>query len=517
MFWKQLKVKKLQQELELSDEYIKAGGVQALVKLYQVLAGGNSGRVNAAAQIIHDVLHTFHTPGILRLSEQFREYTSMEWFADWRQVTPEKLAKMISDKEVLHSVLWLGTFHPNGYFRERCVRYLAHDEEAIGYVILRLNDWVEQVREAAFSCLDEMIDVAQDEALLQALPYMDKVKKGRRRPNEVVIYFEGKLESRIQQMFQKSAGEFNIARISSYDFYLRKSLYPMLLSNHKLPRPAVDELLAREKSENGAALLLRLILANYDCTDEELDTYMHHKNSVVRRRAIEYKYAKQQNAWEGLEQFLLDTNKGVRELVCYILRRYTDIDIMQFYVEHLDSHKVHIAILGIGENGTRADAKYIYPYLETEQTAVLKNAIWTLGRLVGSDAENIYWKYLQDERITVAKSAYQAAKNSRTYYPADSLYQRVLSCEDKIRRRYYIHLLLQDSSWRIMPYLLMLYHDADEAVAKHVSSKIACRVYYAKVSRSEADRIRNILYDTQYGIPENLIEDIELDLKYVCQ
>ncbi|HEX7809096.1 MAG TPA: hypothetical protein VF608_10230, partial [Thermoanaerobaculia bacterium] len=49
------------------------------------------------------------------------------------------------------AVMAVLSFHPSGYVRERVVRQLAklHDGSEVRYLLLRLNDWVPQVREVA--------------------------------------------------------------------------------------------------------------------------------------------------------------------------------------------------------------------------------------------------------------------------------------------------------------------------------------------------------------------------------
>lgn len=61
---------------------------------------------------------------LIRLDERFRETTSLEWFTKWREVDPGKIEKNVADRGAFLWILRLGTFHPNGYYREKCVRRL---------------------------------------------------------------------------------------------------------------------------------------------------------------------------------------------------------------------------------------------------------------------------------------------------------------------------------------------------------------------------------------------------------
>lgn len=56
----------------------------------------------------------------LELYERFRELTSLEWFVDWQKVSITGILEKLEPEDGNY-VLILGTFHPNGYFREACV------------------------------------------------------------------------------------------------------------------------------------------------------------------------------------------------------------------------------------------------------------------------------------------------------------------------------------------------------------------------------------------------------------
>lgn len=48
------------------------------------------------------------------------------------------------------AILCMGTFHSNGYFRQSCMEELAQYEESLPFLVIRLNDWVEEIRNSAY-------------------------------------------------------------------------------------------------------------------------------------------------------------------------------------------------------------------------------------------------------------------------------------------------------------------------------------------------------------------------------
>ena len=61
---------------------------------------------------------------MLKLCQRFGTFTSLEWAIDWMTVSPDRIQRALPG-EAYRYVLVLGSFHPNGYFREKCVYAMA--------------------------------------------------------------------------------------------------------------------------------------------------------------------------------------------------------------------------------------------------------------------------------------------------------------------------------------------------------------------------------------------------------
>ena len=336
------------------EEELYSGNKNAIILLYTMLVCHDSQIVSQAAKDIYSYWNHMNTQGIIRFSEIFRDYTSVNWFIDWKNVDLSDLENSIGDKEIFKEIIRIGTFHPNGYFREKCIKYLKNDIASIGYITLRLNDWVENIRNTAFEILDKMMDYADEEKIISMLPYFDKIKQGERRSNEIYEHFNFRLNGCVKRLLLKKEN-IDLKKICDYDFCIKKALYPILLKEENLQKALADKLLFYERHTNSSIILINLILKNYDCSNEQLKLYMKHKSAIVRRKALERFYMKNKCYFEGLEEYLNDSNRGVREVVSFILRKHTDFDILQFYIDKIDSDKTAIAILGIGENGSAKD------------------------------------------------------------------------------------------------------------------------------------------------------------------
>ena len=88
---------------------------------------------------------------LIRMGERWRCDIDMAWNIDWQRVNIErKQLSRLNNTEYL-TVLKLGTFHGNGYYRQKCMEALASYEGTLSFLMLRLNDWVSPIRESAFA------------------------------------------------------------------------------------------------------------------------------------------------------------------------------------------------------------------------------------------------------------------------------------------------------------------------------------------------------------------------------
>ncbi len=118
---------------------------------------------------------------LIRLEEQFRQTTSVEWSINWKGISILPVLRQCVTEEQRIAFLGFGSFHPNGYYRQRCAEALAdYPNVALPFLFLRLNDWVSPVGGAAQIACKTVLETCHTEAMLSALPYLQKAKAGSR-------------------------------------------------------------------------------------------------------------------------------------------------------------------------------------------------------------------------------------------------------------------------------------------------------------------------------------------------
>lgn len=496
-----------------ATEELRHGKQSYLSVLYQALATDNVEILNYASSGIADYIQGLNSNQIIRLDECFREYSSMEWTISWEKIDLKIWEKRIKNKEEYLWILRLGTFHPNGYFREKCIYRLAEDKESVKFLFLRLNDWVGSIRKMAESVVASWIPRLNVEELIACLPYLEKVKQGMRRDWKLLQGFE----ETIAEYIQNQLSNVNLKYVGRYDLKERRYLYRILLEGAILTKEELKDVLKHEKNGQCQLMIMTLLLENYNLTIEELDFFLSYKSKVVQRKALEKKYDIIGNYWEGLEEMLLSTSTSVREHVRYILQKHTSIDALAYYKERLETLQRKVCILGIGECGSAIDADCLLKYLEDSEVGIVKSTLHAISNLLGTNADNIFWKYLQDERPVVQRAAYRGIVTNNIVYGAKTVYDLFIQTKSSLLKEKLAYQFLREHSWDVLPYALQLYCYEDATIREIIRCSVKGRSLYTKISKEEAGWIREILYDDKYCIPEHLQKSIEFDLKFVVR
>ena len=79
-------------------------------------------------------------------------------------------------------VLGLTSFHPDGYLREKALHALAarHSGIEIPFILLRLNDWVKEIRTVAREAFDERLTPEYAVHFVMNLPLVLRLKDWER-------------------------------------------------------------------------------------------------------------------------------------------------------------------------------------------------------------------------------------------------------------------------------------------------------------------------------------------------
>ena len=491
-------------------ERLMQGEVRCLAWLYEELVSENSAGLSIIADYIKRFMSGLGSAQLIKLDEQFRDTSSMEWMIRWKEVDIDRFEIYIKDREAFLWVARLGTFHPNGFFREKCVRKLLRDRKSVPFLLLRLNDWVKLVRDIAGLVANNINDLTIEE-LIECLPYIHKVENCYRRDYSIIENIKKMMASRISDQM----ADFDLRKLRSYEMQARRMLYRIILENQALDKDGIKKIIGLEKNSQLQAYITTGYMQHYNISLEELDEFENHKSEVVQRFAIEQKYKILSNVWDGLEEKLLASSAGLRSSVKFILQYKTDIDVKKFYMDRIDSEVKRVCILGVGENGNETDAEFLMKYLDDDDSGVVKRTLRALGMLMGDKAADIFWKYLHDERKGVRGQAYREIIAAKIRYKAEDVYNYFMETDSVHLKRKLVMIISKGQYWDRLPYMLLLLSHEDETISEIARNGLRKKSMYGKTSKENAAWIREILSDDQYCVPENMKKSILFDLKVI--
>lgn len=515
MFWNKIRKNKVNRKTQYdfiidAVQKLRDGDDSYIHIVYSALAFGDKDLSKMAASTIRMHLEEYSMTQMIKLSESFRQCTSLEWFIDWRNVYFNDLnLSFESENDYIYSLI-LGSFHPNGYFRERCTIQLSKYQDTLAYIVLRLNDWVDNIKKCAYDLISVKLKNCSINELFITTLALNKVKSSERRNIEDLLIIYDAITKRIESELQY----ISLNTICYYPFDIRKNIYKLLFSKKLIDKEQSDYLLTRERHSFCQSLIISGILENNECSIKQIDIYLISDSCYVRRKALEYKYSLLRNSWLGLEEMLLDQNSGIREIVVFILKRYSKINILNHYIDHLVDVKPAIAIIGVGENGSKDQVGLLLPFLSYKDDKIIRITIVTLGRLMGYEGYDLYWKYLFDKRPGISKAAYLSIRKSFIHYGAKKLYNQYKANKMHHIRRYLALLIMEENSWQRLPYLLYLYDDENLAELRDkIRLKIIHRDMYGKVDGKQIDLIHKALDERKDVFPAKLVEEIRFDIK----
>lgn len=338
---------------------------------------------------------------LVRIDEQMRQTTSMEWSINWRNYSIDSFFTSTMNEDERRAVIVFASFNPNGFIRERAVRMMKDYAGTLQFAILRQNDWVSQVRKAADETVDYRLANLSERELISALPFADKFSRsGRSKCNDTYI-------NRIYSVLTSRENERElIAGLGAENIRIRHICTNALFNPENPKFDLAFSQLQHETDPFLRASIFRRLMSVGQNMDDAAERFLRDKYPINRIQAFQYICGNNQNrALQIVNDLLLDKSVAVREHVRFYLKRNCpDFDYRAFYKNHLTDFTV-AAIYGLGETGRGEDTTVIEKYLNDNQIAVVRAAITALMRLSGEKYAAAIIEFLADDRIGIVKTA----------------------------------------------------------------------------------------------------------------
>ncbi len=387
----------------------------------------------------------------------------------WRSACREPdivLAVLRDDAGPGADLLGLLSFHPSGYVRESAVRRLAAlaGGSELRYLLLRRNDWVSQVREAARDAIRERIRTDSVVAFARSFCLVDRLEVSQRGDRESLI-------GGLAHIFAATPGvEAILAALASGSRRNRRALIRFAIEHVPAGLSAViacgvtmaDDLirmwatpLVPQALDGPQALLTLQRLAN-------------DPSPAVRREAL----TALARAFPGereraLERGVLDRSAAVRDICRFLLGR-PNADFVRAYrsviSEASSPRLLASAIASLAEVGTASDAGSVAPYLAHSNSSVRRVAVKCVMRLAGDGFAERVASMLIDPSRGVSAAARNSLRNHVRMIGAPRL-DEIFAEAARHTRLNIVPLFAALPKWQSIPRLLKVAAGSDKQVA----------------------------------------------------
>ena len=352
-------------------------------------------------------------------------YDIVDWTA-WRDLEPADVRALASSltRDAEH-VLGITSFHRSGYVRHAAVDELDGIEsgDELPYLLLRLNDWVPPVADAARDAVLRRIQPRWVADWVASLPIIAYLRTATRRTHDAII------DSVFALLREADHGQELRTALQSPDRATRRLTYELARASAAMSMPEVirlaladaDPLIRIDAIRDGLPALddaaIRALLPDLDA-----NPFMPVRRAGLLVAAARFPSETASRA----ERALMDRHAAVRELARFQLRQVdSGRSFAVIYQDALarssTSAGLVAALAGLGETGDRSSGALVEPYVRDGRPSVRQTAIRALGRLAADSHSDVFLGALSDPSPRVAREARMALTASSTTVDLDAL------------------------------------------------------------------------------------------------
>ncbi len=475
-----------------------------------------------AATVIDFLLKCLSVNDIIWFGRYLRQRTAyLSYYGNgWHNLKPQEIDfyKYYPDCQV--SLLILLSLHNNGYIREEAVRRLGliEDGREIPYILLRLNDWVSQVRVAAYEVITNKINLENASHFIASICMVASLARFKRFDHSCVI-------DSIHSLLTKREVYGSIKdALRSDDVYTRRELYKIFLKPERL---FFDEIVERGTRDSDIIVRFRTIKSLKSISDLALikqylasledDPFMPNRREVLSL----YLDLFPDVADEKLYNALFDHHPSIRQWARYYLSQRNKTDFPKIYREEIkepSEKKLVGTISGLGEVGSKDDARLIVGYTAHRMSKVRKLSIRAIVRLDSENHRDLFKTMVNDDSPRVSIEAALALIQCGHQTIFAELWDLFERTEKSHVRKSILMMASRLSKWESVFYFIKAIASPDEAISMIGDNHLNRWLYdfnrsYIKPTREQKCRIENAIQMHEKSIGRERKELIEFNMK----
>ncbi|MCL1982176.1 MAG: hypothetical protein FWG53_03650 [Clostridiales bacterium] len=510
MFWKQ-KPGWFGNQLDKNIEALYCGDLSRIPWIYCVFAENHEPSKLTAAKALRDILDSLSFDDIVRVDEQMRQTTSMEWSINWRDLNFNNFFTSQMDIQDKRALTVFASFNPSGFIREQAVKLMQNYDGTLPYIILRQNDWVQQVLQAAGTAFTYRLQRLSDGEILAALPFAEKLKWSSRGSH-------GEYTTRFFEVLTAPEHLSDLLKgLESKNVRTRRICVDALFGVTPPKIEMAFERLTREPEPFLRAAIFRKLSSLEQNLSSVVEVFLRDKYPVNRMLAFQYLLDNNMDStYVVTKSLLLDKSAVLRESAQQVIQKQTpEFDFRDFYFDNLDRCTT-AAILGIGENGQSGDAVILSKYLDDARLSVVKSTMASLMRLDSKKYSLTITEMLDDARAGVVKTARNLIMktSSQDYEKVREVFATTAYKHTKLKC---LDILFSASKWSSIIYMLEAVFCNDEQIKEKSLTAINRWLFsfnrsFALPSKKQSGVIKKLILELNGKLPSSIQKELKFAL-----
>ena len=359
----------------------------------------------AAEQAVARLIEACPVFELVWLNENVREWRPFPVI--WKQVVEREVHKIDQASTIRLSML---TMHWSGYIREAAVRRMIREDESYSfpYFLLRLNDWVPEIRQLARAALELKLKPEHAKLWMENIMLVERLRICGRDQ------FESFIES-VHHLLRQKECRFVLhnARVSP-EPSIRQFAFRISLEAEGTDTGMIMEQAIRDENpaiRRWAAQRVDRMLSGQKLREALLHMQLDSVPSIRREGLAVLATMYPDDAKAIIIDRLLDSDLSVRDTARRYAKPWMKVSYAEWYLDVIwseDQDHLAAAISGLGETGDKADAEVLYEYAKHPSIAVRKAVIRGLMRLDASSYGTHFVHSLKSEQPGISREACRA-------------------------------------------------------------------------------------------------------------
>lgn len=466
----------------------------------------------AAADAVGRLVALCRPEQLVALDESMRSHFGWHPYREWDRIRKQDVDRLPASKSMQSATLGLASCHHNGHVRERAVQLLdaINDGSELPFLLIRLNDWVAPVRQAARTAVERRLHGGVLEPFVANVPHVFRLLEQQRVDHTALVC------AVMRVLIQPENEAVLVGMVNSDNRFVRRTAFREAMElpgNHRFRLLDVcirspDTVIRLWSARRGVALLDQDSLTEV-LQHLERDTFMPVRREVLRVRIECFPG----EAEGSLGTALLDRSFAIRDEARFHLRKRGEVEFAETYRHAFRKGIVcEAAVAGLGETGVAEDVDLILPFLQSDSARMRAVGVAAVGHLDGETHVEAIFERLKDVSPRVAKEAAKALGECTSSIGQERLWE--LFCSEKREHVRLAVLRFLDGlpAWEKLPYMIRAAADQNERIASRAVVSVT-QLYnrvYTKPSGEQEARLQASIAETAGRLPPTFGEELQM-------